>query len=129
MRTSDKLRLRAMEKELSDCWLDRYYGDSHAREAENPDVTTMRDDMFKYLESRSPESAIPTYFHYWDDENYRLRLWLLEQDPIARVMVMRIQRTTRDIIDGRVRRLKRVGDGSHLLVEEQPGQAEDCSTR
>lgn len=120
MRISDKLRLRAMERELSDCWLDRYYGDRRAFDAENPVANTMREALFEYLQSRSVEGAIPTYFHYWDDEDYRRRLWLLERDPIAHVMLMRIQRVSKDIIDGRAaRRLKRVGDGSHLPVAEQ----------
>jgi hypothetical protein len=115
VRASDKQRLRAMEREISDCRLDRYYGDRLAFDAENNDVATMREDMFKYLESRSVESAIPTYFHYWDDEDYRRRLWLLQRDPIARGMLMKIQRVSSDIIDGRAAgRLKRVGDGSHL---------------
>lgn len=128
MRASDKQRLRAMERELSDCWVDRYYGDLRAFYAENPDVNEMQGEMFKYLESRSVEDEIPTYYQYWEDDDYRRRLWLLERDPIARCMLERIDSLSRGIIDGRARgRVKRVGDGSHLPVAEQPGEGSDNS--
>ena len=49
VRTSDKRRLRAMERAITDCWVDQYYGDLLAFYAENPDVDKMHEEMFKYV--------------------------------------------------------------------------------
>lgn len=116
MRASDILRLRKMEREANDCWVDRYYGDYTKFAADNPDVSEMCEKMSSYLKTRQINIEIPTYFHYWEDEDFRRILWLLERDPIASGIQTRISRLVRQIIDGTERRLKRVGDGSHAPI-------------
>jgi hypothetical protein len=119
VKASDKKRLSEMEKEMTDCFIDRYVGDLPEFYAQNPEVGDIREELFQYLDGRPVSYQIPTYYHYWEDEESRQRLWCIERDPIARGIMHRLNRTSRDFIDGRnVRRLKRVGDGSHIAIED-----------
>ena len=112
----------AMENELHACQMHRYNGDHAIVEGE--DVRELRNEMFRYLDERQASVKVPTYFHYWEDENYRKNLWLLERDLIARDMLRKVSQAQRAAVDGGRKRLKCVGDGSHPPItnprEQEP---------
>jgi hypothetical protein len=119
VRALDKKRLREMEREMTDCWADRYFGDLPNFYDENPDAANLSEKLFAYLDGRTESAELPTYYHYWEDEESRRRLWCIERDPIALGMMHKLDREARDIIDGKnLRRAKRVGDGSHIPIAE-----------
>ena len=105
-----------MEKEISECWIDRYCGEGSISADEA--IGELRQQMFAYLERRQLNVEVPTYFQYWEDEDTRQQLWLLERDPIAGAMMMKVSKTLEDAIDGRSARLKSIGDGSHAPIKE-----------
>ena len=121
MKASDRKRLREVEKEWLDCYLDRYNSDQIELYRQNPELESLSMGLSEYLDSQEEQVRVPTYFYYWEDEEHRRRVWILMHDPIACVLFRRLLKTEKDIIDGK-RRMKRVGDGSHTPVK---GQAEE----
>ena len=117
MKAPDKRRLSQLEKELTDCFTDRYLDNLAGFYEQNPDVGKMSEELSRYIDSRPVSAEPPTYYRYWDEKMFRQRLWYIERDPIARGMLARIQKASKDIIDGRSLRLKLVGDSGHSPVQ------------
>ena len=118
MRASDRHRLIELERELTDCVTDRYYGDLNELYDEHPHLASLNKELFEHLDSQHTNERIPTYFYYWEEENYRRWLWRMLRDSVARAISERLDRACKETINGRTRRLKRVGDGSHSPLAE-----------
>jgi hypothetical protein len=111
-----------MEKEFVDCYLDRYLSDQMELYRQNPDLDSIRKEYADYVNSQEELVVVPTYYHYWEDEVTRRRMWIVTHDPVARALFNRLIKARKGIIDGK-RRMKRVGDGSHTPVEEHDARA------
>lgn len=64
MKAADRRRVREMEKEWVDCYLDRYNSDQIELYRQNPDLESLRMELTEYVDSQEEQVRVPTYFHY-----------------------------------------------------------------
>jgi hypothetical protein len=117
VKATNKKRLKEMESELSYCHVDRFRSDLLEISQNYPDLESMRREYAEYVSSQREMAQVPTYFHYWEEEETRRMMWVITQDPIARAMMEKFNKAKKRVLDSK-NRMKRVGDGTHEPVEE-----------